>query len=513
MARERISMRKSREILRHVLDLGLSYEVTEQSLGTSHGQVCRTLRKIRERGLGWADLEPLSDDELEQLLYGSAKAPAATAPLPDWPTVDAELRRPGVTLLLLQQEYKQSHPDGLGYSQFCDHYSRFRSKRPLLMRQQHIAGDKLFIDYSGKKPSYLDRHSGKHIECELFVAVLGASNLTYVEATATQRRDDFLRSHLRAHAYLGGVARLWIPDNLKSAVIKACRYEPTLQRDYEELAAHYGAAVLPARPRKPRDKAKVEVGVQIAQRWILAAMRNVRCFSLAELNQHIARLLEELNHRPMRVYKRSRRELFEQIERQHLRPLPVHAFVLCETKEARVHIDYHVAFDGHFYSVPYTLVGEPVRVRATGTTIEIFHKNQRVASHLRSCKRGGYTTVPEHMPKAHQKQLDWSPGRILNWAAQIGPHAASLCHAILDSRRHPEHGYKSCLGLMRLGQRYPAPRIEAACARAYAAGARSYQSVKMILENGLDRIPMASAEPPTAHIQEHEHLRGPDYYS
>lgn len=513
MARERTSMRKCREILRHVLDLGLSYEVTERSLGVSHGQVCRTLTKVRERGLSWADVAPLSDDELEALLYGAKPPSPCTAPLPDWPALDAELRRPGVTLQLLHQEYRERHPDGLGYSQFCDHYSRFRRLRPLLMRQQHLAGDKLFIDYSGKKPSYFDRQTGERIECELFVAVLGASNLTYAEATATQRREDFLRSHIRAHSYFGGVSRLWIPDNLKSAVVKACAYEPTLQRDYEELAAHYGAAVLPARPRKPRDKAKVEVGVQIAQRWILARLRNVRCFSLVELNGHIARLLDELNHRPMRVYKRSRRELFEQIERQHLRPLPAHSFVLCETKEAKVHIDYHVAFDGHFYSVPYALVQEPVRIRATGTTVEIFHKNQRVASHLRSSKRGGYTTLAEHMPKAHQKQRDWSPGRILNWAASVGPHAASLCHAILDSRRHPEHGYKSCLGLLRLGQRYEKERIEAACARAYAAGARSYQSVKTILENGLDRIPMSPSEPQHAPPLEHEHLRGPDYYN
>lgn len=513
MARERTSMRKTREILRHILDLDLSYEVTEKSVGVSHGQVCRTLAKVRERGLVWTELSPLSDDKLEALLYGKKQPLLSTAPLPDWPTVDAELRRPGVTLLLLHQEYKQQHPLGLGYSQFCDHYSRFRKRRPLLMRQQYTAGERLLIDYSGKKPFYFDRETGARIECELYVAVLGASNLTYAEATATQRRDDFLRSHLRAHAYFGGVARLWTPDNLKSAVTKPCPYEPTLQRDYEELATHYGACVLPARPRKPRDKAKVEVGVQIAQRWILARLRNVRCFSLHELNQHIARLLEELNHRPMRVYRKSRRELFEQIERPHLRPLPAHPFVLCQTKEARVHIDYHVAFDGHFYSVPYTLVGEPVRVRATDTTVEIYHKTERVASHLRSSKRGGYTTVPEHMPKAHQKQRDWSPGRLLNWAATVGPHTASLCHAILDSRRHPEHGYKSCLGLMRLGQRYESARIEAACARAYAAGARSYQSVKTILENGLDRIPMSSEQPPAARICDHEHLRGPGYYN
>jgi transposase len=310
MARERTDMRKSREILRHILQLKLSYKVVEASLGVSHGLVCRTLTKVRERGLAWLEIEPLSDDELETLLYGPPPIPAATTTLPDWPQVDAQLRRPGVTLLLLHQEYRLQHPAGLGYSQFCDHYSRFRAKRPLVMRQSHVAGDKLFVDYSGKRPFYFDPHSGERIDCELFVAVLGASNLTYAEATATQRSGDFLRSHIRAHQYLGGVPRLWVPDNLKSAVTQSCRYEPTLQSDYRELAAHYGAAVLPTRPRKPRDKAKVEVGVQIAQRWLLACLRNVRCFSLAELNGHIARLLETLNHRPMRVYKCSRRELF-----------------------------------------------------------------------------------------------------------------------------------------------------------------------------------------------------------
>lgn len=513
MAHERTDMRKSREILRHILELKLSYQVVEASLGVSHGLVCRTLTKVRERGLAWPDIAPLSDDELETLLYGPPPIPAAPTTLPDWPEVDAELRRPGVTLLLLHQEYRHKHPEGLGYSQFCDHYSRFRAKRPLVMRQSHLAGDKLFVDYSGKRPCYFDPQTGARIECELFVAVLGASNLTYAEATATQRSGDFLRSHIRAHQYLGGVPRLWVPDNLKSAVIKTCRYEPTLQSDYRELAAHYGAAVLPARPRKPRDKAKVEVGVQIAQRWLLACLRNVRCFSLAELNQHIARLLELLNNRPMRVYKCSRRELFEKLERQHLRPLPLHPFVLCETKEARVHIDYHIELSGHYYSAPSSLVGELVRVRATGTTVEIFHRSKRVASHLRSPRRGGHTTCIEHMPKAHQKQQDWSPGRILTWAGKIGPHASSLCHAILQDRRHPEQGYRSCLGLIRLERRYEAARIEAACERAFAAGARSYQSVKAILESGLDRMPMPVAPPPAARLAPHENLRGPDYYN
>ncbi len=291
----------------------------------------------------WPDLAPLSEEELELLLYGPPKLPVSLLPLPDWALVDAERRRPGVTLLLLHEEYKQSHPNGLSYSQFCEQYRRFRLSRPLLQRQEYVAGDKMLVDYSGKRPQYFDPATGQRIDCELFVAVLGASNLTFAHASATQRREDFLRSHMRAVEYFGGVTRLWIPDNLKSAVTRACRYEPTVQRDYQELAEHYGAAILPTRPYKPRDKAKVEVAVQIAQRWILARLRNVRCFSLAELNGHIRRLLEELNHRLMPGYGRSRWELFAQIEKDKLRPLPEGLLELSETKEAKVQIDSHVA--------------------------------------------------------------------------------------------------------------------------------------------------------------------------
>lgn len=513
MPRERTPMRKSREILRQILSLRLPYGLVVQSLGISHGLVCRTLKKARDRGLGWPELEPLSDDELEALLYGPRPAAASCTPRPDGPALEAELRRPGVTLLLLHQEYLQQHPDGLGYSQFCAHYDRFRRRRPLLMRQQHRAGDKLFIDYSGKRPFYLDSQTGERIECELFVAVLGASNLTFAEATATQRRADFLGSHQRAHRFLGGVPRLWVPDNLKSAVTRACRYEPTLQRDYEELALHYGAAILPARPYKPRDKAKVEVGVLVAQRWILARLRNVRCFSLQELNEHIGRLVQELNDRPMRVYKQSRRQLFEQLERPQLRPLPEADWELCETQEARVHLDSHVAFEGHYYSVPYTLQGEPVLVRATGTTVEILHKHKRVAAHVRSPKRGRHSTIAEHLPKAHQRHAGCSPGDLLNWAATVGPHTASLCRAILEERPHPEQGYRSGLGLIRLGRRYEKARLEAACERAFVAGARSYQSVKTILEHGLDRIAQTDSQRPQSPCAEHENLRGPAYYN
>jgi transposase len=380
------------------------------------------------------------------------------------------------------------------------------------MRQLHRAGDKLFIDYSGKKLILVDAKTGDAVEAELFVAVLGASNYTYAEATLTQRVPDFIASHVRALHFFGGVPAALVPDQLKSAVVAACRYEPGPQRTYEELAQHYDTVVLPARPYKPRDKAKVEVGVQIAQRWILARLRHRIFFSLTELNQSIGELLDDLNDRVMRRYGESRRQLFERLERPALKPLPTERFSYGEWKiDAGVNIDYHIDVDGHFYSVHYGLVQERVDARLTTTTVEVFHRGERIAAHVRSYARGGFTTKDEHMPAAHKNQAKWSPERIGRWAATIGPQTRKLAEAIIAERRHPEHGYRSCLGLMRLGDRYGKPRLEAASERALVAGARSYKSVKSILERGLDSAPLPNADAAAPPGATHDNIRGPDY--
>jgi transposase len=363
------------------------------------------------------------------------------------------------------------------------------------------------------KPRIIDPTTGEVMEVELFVAVLGASNYTYAEATRTQQVPDWIASHQRAFQFFGGVPAVIVPDQLKSGVVVSCRYEPGVQRTYDAFAQHYGTVILPARPAKPRDKAKVEAGVLVVTRWILARLRHETFFSLAALNARIAELGADLNARPMRLYRASRRELFERLDHPALRPLPAEAFIYREWKiSARVNIDYHIDLHGHYYSVPYALVHEHVDACLTATTVEIFHRGQRVAAHRRSSTRGHHTTDPAHMPKAHQRHLEWTPSRLIDWAGTIGPQTAALVQAILADRPHPEQGYRSCLGILRLAKRYGLERLEAACARAGAVEARSYRHVDSILKHGLDRLAPPAAVPQLPLTPVHEHVRGRDYY-
>jgi transposase len=513
MATERLSMRKTREILRLKWVLGKSHRDTARSLGVSAGAVAGAVGRAGHAGLCWAQIEALSDDELEARLYGAPGPASRQRSMPDLAQIHIELRKPGVTLELLHIEYLQKHPDGYRYTRFCELYREWCKRRRLSMRQVHRAGEKLFVDYSGKKPCIIDPKTGEVHEVELFVAVLGASNYTYAEATRTQKSSDWIASHIRALEFLGGVPGALVPDQLKSGVSKSCRYEPDVHRTYAELAAHYDTAIIPARPRKPRDKAKVEVAVQVVQRWILARLRKEQFFSLYALNQRIAELLAELNSRPMRTYGGvSRRDLFERLDRPALRPLPVERYVYGTWKAARVNIDYHIDVARHYYSVPYALAHELVEARVSATTVEIFHKGKRVASHPRRDEPGRHTTNPEHMPKSHQKHLEWTPSRLLRWASAIGPNVEALVNAILDERRHPEQGYRSCLGILRLQKRYGDERLDAACQRALRVRARSYRHVDSILKHGLDRTPVPGDEPAERSPVEHDNVRGPDYY-
>jgi transposase len=503
-----------RDILRLKWVLGKSHREAAQSLGISAGAVGTVLTRARHAELTWEKAEALSDDELQARLYGPPRQPAKERPRPDPAWIHLERRRPGVTLELLHLEYLEKHPDGYSYTTFCDIYRTWLSKHRLSMRQVHRAGEKLFVDYSGKKPRIIDPRTGVVTEVELFVAVLGASNYTYVEATHTQQSRDFIASHIRALEHLGGVPGAIVPDQLKSGVVAACRYEPTTQRTYHELARHYGTAIIPARPGKPRDKAKAEVGVQVVQRWILARLRNEQFFSLEALNERIAELMDELNDRPMRRYGGvTRRALFEQLDRPALAPLPAERFVHATWKHATVNIDYHVEVEKHYYSVPYTKVHERVEVRLSAFTVEIFHKGVRVASHPRSVAAGRHTTDPQHMPSSHRQHLEWSPSRLIRWAQSMGPSVEALVSAILRDRPHPEQGYRSCLGILRLERRYGAERLEAACRRALRVGARSYRHVAAILDRGLDRMPLPGAEAEAESTPRmHGNVRGPGYY-
>lgn len=514
MPRPRLAMRKVRDIMRLAVGQGLSSRQVASSLGVPHTTVSDHLRRAREAGLGWPLPEGLSDTELEARLFTKPPAPPAEQrPLPDWAYVHKELRRPGVTLMLLWLEYKEAHPgQGYSYSQFCFHYRAWEGHLDLVMRQEHRAGEKLFVDFPGQHLPIYDHRTGEvAFEAELFVAVLGASNYVYAEAVASQSLASWVTAHVHAFEALGCLPKVVVPDNLASAVKKAHRYEPEVNATYQEMAAHYQLAVIPARPRRPRDKAKAESGVLLAERWVLARLRNRRFCSLGEANAEIAKLVAWLNDRPFKKLPGSRRELFETLERPVMRPLPATAYSYGSWKiGVKVNLDYHVDAGRHYYSVPYQLVGQRVDVRTGAATVEVFFSGRRVASHLRSFAPGRHTTDPAHMPESHRRHAEWTPSRIIAWAEKTGPSTAALATEIMATRTHPEQGYRSCLGIIRLGGRYGAERLEAACARALAARALSYRSVESILSHGLDRQPLgerpAKAHPP------HGNLRGPEYY-
>ena len=507
-------MQHIREILRQKLALERSHRDVARSLGISPSTVANVVTDARSLGLDLAAIEALTDAELEARLYPKTP-PACIRPEPDCAALHIELRRPGVTLALLHVEFLEAHSDGLRYTQFCDRYRVWVKRQSPVMRQVHLAGDKLFVDYAGMKPHIVDAATGEVIDVELFVAVLGASNYTFAEATRTQQVPDFVASVTRALTFIGGAPRAIVPDQLKSAVVKACRYDPGLQRTTAELARYYETTILPARPKSPRDKAKVEVGVQIAERWLLARIRNETFTSLGALNARLAVLVADLNSRTMRTYKASRRDLFERLDKPALMPLPAVPFEACEWKQVGLNIDYHVAFEDHFYSAPSALRTEDVELWlcATTRTVEIFHGRERVAAHVRSFVRGGFTTKPEHMPSSHRAHAEWTPSRILSWADQVGPNTRALCEVILRDRRHPEWGYRSCLGLFRLGKKFGNERLDAASRRALYAGARSYRPVLTILQHNLDGQPLPEPEAPASTGAAHENVRGPNYYN
>ncbi len=509
MAAERLSMRTTREILRLKWACQRSNREIARSCGISRSTVAECLHRAAAAGLAWPLPPELDDGTLEARLYRRPGRPAIR-PLPDWVTLHHELRHPGVTLQLLWQEYKAGQPTGLQYSQFCVHYRQWAHTLDVCLRQEHRAGEKLFVDYAGQSLWLTDPTTGTRTSVALFVAVLGASNYTYAETTRAADLPSWIGSHVRAFEYLGGVPAVLIPDNHKGAVLHPDRYEPDLHPTYLDLATHYGTTILPARVRRPRDKAKVETAVLVVERWILAALRHRTFFALAELNAAIWELLERLNRRRFRQLPTSRRALFETLDKPALRPLPTTAYVFAEWKRAGVNIDYHVALEGHYYSVPYPLVHHAVELRFSATVVEIFHKGQRVASHARSY-RGGFTTDPAHRPKAHQEYLAWTPSRLVRWGETIGPATGQLVAAILASRPHPEQGYRSCLGLLRLSKQYPSARLEAACTRALAIRATSYKSVQSILRTGLDQ--QALVPTPTPPARAHAHVRGPAYYT
>jgi len=516
MPAERVAMRKVREILRLKFGTGMPHKAIARSLGIAASTVRMTAERAAAAGLSWPLPDDLSDAVLEEQLYGRAgtKQGHRRRAEPDWAIIHRELKRKHVTLAILWEEYIAQYPDGYRYSRFCDLYRAFEGKLSLTMRQSYIGGEKLFVDYAGDTvPVIVDRLTGETREAQIFVAVMGASSFSYAQASWTQGLADWLAAHVGALEAIGGCPKLLVPDNAKVAVIKACLYDPQVNRSYGEMAAHYDMAILPARPRRPRDKAKVEAGVLIVERWLLGRLRNRRFYGLAELNQAIRELLHHLNEvRPIRRLGATRRQLLEELDRPFLKPLPAEPYVFAEWRARRVGVDYHVDVDGHFYSVPYRFARQQIEVRLTARTVEIFSKGERIAAHLRSSGNGRHTTMPDHMPSSHRRYADWTIERIRHEAAAIGPSAALLCDLILEHRPHPEQGFRACLGIVRLAKPFGMARVEAAAIRALEIGTRTYGSVKSILDNNLDRqAPQQRAANDPAIL--HSNIRGARYYN
>jgi transposase len=507
-------MRKIKEVLRLKYELNLGQRQIARSCAVGLATVSDYLARAERAGIGWPLPEGWEEPDLEAALFGAE--PASREPeraVPDFAAIHQQRQtQRSVTLQLLWEEYRDANPDGYRYSRFCELYQRWRRKQDVVLRQQYKAGQKLFVDWAGPTIPIHSPTGGATEQAHLFVAVLGASSYTYAEATRDEQMINWLTAHMRAFEFFGGLPKLIIPDNAKTGVSRACRYDPDLNPTYQQMAMHYGVGVVPARPYRPRDKAKVESGVLVVERWIMAALRNRRFFGIEELNRAIRELLVKLNQRPFR--KRpgsSRTSLFETLDRPALAPLPGERFDLSEWAKARVNIDYHVVFGGNYYSVPYHLVQELVEIRSMPTTVEIFHKGRRVASHLRSCGSGQTMTNAEHRPRSHREHLEWTPSRMVNWARTIGPYTAQLFERIMGDKPHPEMGYRGCLGIIRLAKKYSAERTEAAAERALLTGACRYKSIESILKNSLDRQPL-EIPPDAAPPPGHDNIRGAAYF-
>lgn len=519
MSRNHISMRKTREILRLRFECKFSHEIIAKSIGIGSTTVGECLNRAKKANVMWPLSEELTDEQLENLLYPSGKkinGGDERKGSVDWAYIHKELKRKHVTLMLLWNEYKQSHPEGLGYSQFCYRYREWAQHLDVWMRQVHKAGEKLFVDYAGQTvPIIIDRNTGEINEAQIFVATLGASNFTYVEATWTQTLPDWIRSHVNTFDYLQGCPEIVVNDNLKSGVHKAHIYEPDLNPTYQDMATYYGVAICPARANSPKDKSKVENGVQQAQRRILARLRNRTFFSLEELNEALWILLDELNRKPFQKLPGSRLSQFEEIEKSALKPLPGTRYEYAEWKKAKAGFNYHVEIEKHYYSVPFTLIKKELHIRYNTKTIEIFYQGDRIASHIRSYIAHGYTTDSLHMPKSHQRQAEWTPERITSWAKKLGSSTGQLIEAVMASRDHPQQAFRACLGIIRLGKSYGTDRLEAACNRALHIGAYNFKSIQSILENKLDQSPLPSS---LTDIEgkgitaSHEYIRGKDYF-
>lgn len=518
MTTKKVSMQKIKDVLRLKYGADLSLRQISKSLNLSTGVISKYINRADAAGLNWPLPESMTEHELAVIMQPKRMSISTVFAEPDFNAMQQELGQKGMTRQLLWEEYAETHPsDHYSYSRFTVLFKQWRGKLQLSMRQTHLVGEKLFVDYCGPTMKIVNPETGEYRTAQVFVAVLGASSYTFAEATWSQKLPDWIGSHVRAFNFYGGLPEIVVPDNLRSAVSKPCRYDPDLNPTYQQMAEHYGVAVIPARPYKPKDKSKAEVGVQVVERWIMMRLRKQTFFTLASVNQAIRFLLEDLNSRAFKKRPGSRLSQFECLDKPALKPLPDSPYEYREIKKARVHLDYHVEYDGHYYSVPYQLVKQAVMVHAGQTSLSILHQGKQVALHPRAFSHG-HTTDPNHMAKAHLKHQDWSPQRLISWAAKIGKYTTLVVEHQLAGRRHPEHGYRACLGLLNLTRKYGKDRLEAACHRAHHINAMKYKNIASILSKGLDNLPLEDSDTDSNGEQQvelpltHPNVRGANYY-
>lgn len=508
-------MKRIREALRLHQECGLSLRQTAQALSISRPVLSGYLDRCAERGITWEKAQSMTDDDLSGLLAGEkAEDPRVASLREQFPGYEKELLRVGVTRQGLWEEYRARNPEGYSYSQFCHHFQQWKDEQELYMRMEHKAGDKLYVDYAGTNMEIVDPRTGEIRPVEIFVATLGASKLIYVRAVLTQQKHDFIGAQVRALQYIGGVPKAVVPDCLKSAVTKGHRYEPDINPEYQDFASHYGTTILAARPYRPRDKALVEGAVRIVYQRIYAPLRDRVFHSLEELNRAIGDKLEEINNRPMKQYAMSRWELFREIEKDALGTLPADDYVIRHHARCKVQFNYHIYLreDRHYYSVPYQHRGKQVDVRYTGTSVEIYLNNARIALHRRCPGKLGYSTEKEHMPPGHRFMDDWSAEKFVTWGGKIGPQVKAVIEGILNAQDHPERGYKVCLGILNLTREYGRERLENACARALRFDRLSYKMISNMLRNGLESIIDEGPSDTQLEMFAHGNIRGPEYY-
>ena len=514
MSTERLSMRKIKEILRLKFEAKLTNRQIGRSVNLSPGTVCRYLQDATVKGITWEIAKTLDEELLEEKIFGISEEKFGRLVMPDWLYIHKELQKKGVTKQLLWNEYRSQHDDkAYRYSQFCMHYRNWQRSQRLSMRQQHKAGEKLFVDYAGQTIPIYSTDDSQIRKAQIFIAVLPVSNYVFAEAVYSQELVNWIESHVRVFNFLGGVPEIVVPDNLRSAVTKACKYDPDINPTYQQLACYYQFSIIPARPRKPKDKAKVEVSVQIVERWILAKLRDKKFFSLGELNQQVQILLKDLNHRRFSKLPGSRYTMFIELDKPNLKPLPAVPYEYKEIKVKKVSPDYHVEVEGSYYSVPHGLISKKVETQTTCSIVSIFYKGKQVAVHALSQCKGHYATLTEHMPPQHKFFKEWSPERFIRFAEKIGCNTKEVVQAILSLRQHPEQGFKTHQGFLALTKQYSESRLELACQRAMKIGAVSYKSIQSILKNGLDNLTLdGQKQSSSSQIAYHDNIRGSQYY-